>query len=63
MEDTEFIEEGTIRRKLRLVNGRLEEIERGTPMFSGNGVMDGGLVRGTKTGKLYNKWELIKEAV
>lgn len=55
MKDIEFIEEGTIRRKLKLVNGDLIEVSRGDAEFNDQ---HSGIIRGIKTGKLYNKYEV-----
>jgi hypothetical protein len=56
LEDSEFIEEGWIRRKLKLIDGQLVEVDRGSAMFRDD---SSGLIRGTKTGKLYNKYEVL----
>ena len=53
----EFIEEGFGRRKLRLINGKLVEIERSNLMFSENSHQ---LIREIGTGKLYHKSEVVK---
>jgi len=57
IKDMEFIEEGTIARKLRLVDGKLFEVARGSPEWN-TGFHR--LIRGVKTGKLCYAREVEK---
>jgi len=56
--DTRFVEEGTIKRILELKNGKLIEISCGQPQFNDD---FSGVIRGTKSRRLFYKYEVIRE--